>query len=73
MRSNAARAAELIAAAINCVSGHDSSEVELVFREFRMHPEGGSYRHKTGTTLLWGDINRLVGFLPETRHKLTTL
>lgn len=67
MRSNSARAAELVAAAINCVCGHDSSEVELVFHEFRKRPEGGSYRHKTGTTLVWGDINRLVRFLPEVR------
>jgi hypothetical protein len=67
MRSNTARAAELIAAAINCVSGHTSSEIELVFREFRIHPGGGSYRHNTGTTLVWGDINRLIAFLPEIR------
>lgn len=67
MRSNTARAAELIAAAINCVSGSNASEVEQVFRKFRLHPEGSSYRHKTGSTLVWGDINRLVAFLPEVR------
>ena len=67
MRSNTARAAELIAAAINCVSGNNASEVEQVFHEFRLRPDGGSYRHKTGSTLMWGDINRLVEFLPEVR------
>ena len=67
MRSNTARAAELIAAAINCVSGSNASEIEQVFHEFRLRPEGGSYRHKTGSTLVWGDINRLVAFLPEVR------
>jgi hypothetical protein len=67
VRSNTARAAELIAAAINCVSGSNASEVEQVFHEFRLRPEGGSYRHKTGSTLVWGDISRLVAFLPEVR------
>jgi hypothetical protein len=67
VRSNTARAAELIAAAINCVSGNNASEVEQVFHEFRLRPDGGSYRHKTGSTLVWGDINRLVEFLPEVR------
>jgi hypothetical protein len=67
VRSNTARAAELIAAAINCVSGSNASEIEQVFHEFRLRPEGGSYRHKTGSTLVWGDINRLVAFLPEVR------
>ena len=67
MRANNARAEELVAAAVNYVPKPNLETVRNIINEYKKHPGGHSFIHDSGATVVWGDITRLVQYLPEIR------
>jgi hypothetical protein len=59
-RLNTSRSLELLVIAANLNSMPSESEVNGLINAFQTHPMGGTYTTQLGTSVHWGNIQRLV-------------
>ena len=61
IRSRDARSVELLAAALNCFPNPTHTEVDATLRRMAERPKGSILHLDNGATLVWGNIEQLVG------------
>ena len=59
-RSVGARSVELLVAAINCFTTPNHDDINIAFAKMAEAPRGSSFKFTNGTTLVWGNIERLI-------------